>query len=200
MEVKELKVEPRDQFGKGAARKLRRRGLVPGVVYGHGEAPRSFSVDPVIMDRTASRSGYGRNTVFKLSGLDADPLVMVKRTARDPVRRDLVHVDLQIVKESDQVEAKVPVELTGRPVGIVKGGQLQVVRRQVTVRCAPLSVPSKIVHDISNFDLAETLHVQDLTFPEGVVSGDPPGSNYAIAVMKAPRTDKRAAAAETAAS
>jgi large subunit ribosomal protein L25 len=179
-----LNVEARPDSGKGAARKLRARGRIPGVIYGHQEKAVPFSVDPTPLRRTIHASGFGRNTVLKIEGLERTVLALLHDTQVDPVKRNLLHIDLLEVREDEKVTVSVPVELSGRAKGVVLGGTLQQLRRQVDVKCTPLTIPKKIVMDVREMNLNQTYHVSDLPFPEGTspVSSE----KLAIATLVAP--------------
>ena len=186
----ELQVEPRTGAGKGGARKLRAQGLIPGILYGHKEKALSFSVKPETFERHIRGSGYGRNTVLRVKGLERDAMALLKDTQVDPVRRDLLHIDLIEVRETEEVTVSVPVTYSGRPIGVVEGGLLQIVRRRVPVTCTPLSIPKSIDIDVTEMTIGQTLHVADVQFPEGTRAGCP-GAWTLVSVAAPP------AAAET---
>lgn len=186
MEQQVIEVEHRGTRGKGAARKLRATGMIPGVLYGHKEAPVAFSVNPLELRKRIRASGMGRNTIFKLSGLDRDVLALLKETQVDPVRRDLLHIDLIEVREGDQVFVDVPLEFSGKAAGVVAGGDLQVVRRSIEVACSPLTIPRSIPVDVTPLEIGDTLHAGDLPFPEGVVCTN---ERLAVVNIKAPRAE-----------
>ena len=167
----ELQVEPRIGDGKGGARKLRAQGKIPGILYGHKEKALSFAVRPDAFERHIRGSGYGRNTVLRVRGLERDAIALLKDTQVDPVRRDLLHIDLIEVRESEEVTVDVPVSYSGRAAGVVEGGLLQIVRRRVPVVCTPLSIPKVIDIDVTDMIIGRTLHVTDVTFPEGTRAG-----------------------------
>ncbi|MCK6551548.1 50S ribosomal protein L25/general stress protein Ctc [Myxococcota bacterium] len=197
MEQQVIKVEQRNESGKGAARRARRAGKIPGVLYGHKQAPVSLSLDPNELKKRVKASGLGRNTVFKVEGLGREVLALLKDAQTDPLKRTVLHVDFVEVRESDRVVVEVPFELTGKPVGVTAGGVLQVVRRTVALECSPLAIPAKLSFDVTNLGLNEALHVDDVKLPEGTKSV---GGNYAIATIHAPReVEERPAAAEGAA-
>src|SRR5688500_1649811 len=109
-----IEVQPRAQHGKGAARKLRATGKIPGVLYGHKEAPIPFEVDPTLLRKSLRSSDLGRNTVLTIRGLNREVLALVKDTQVDPVGRDVLHIDLIEVRSTDRVIVEVPVVLTGK--------------------------------------------------------------------------------------
>ncbi len=171
MEVGKLTVQARKNFGKGASRRYRAEGLVPGIVYGPMlEAPLSFtttekalklSLDPV--KRT--------NTVIEVSveGADAAPItVMVKDWQIDAIRRELTHVDLIAIDLTKEVEAEVPLHISGKAKAAVEGGQIALVRRVIPVLCTPDKIPTEFVFDVTELEIGDAVHISDLQMPEGV--------------------------------
>jgi large subunit ribosomal protein L25 len=163
-----VNVEPRKAHGKGGARKLRETGKIPGVLYGHKEKALSFSLDPHSFRKKMTASGYGRNTVLSVKGLEREVLALLKATQVDPVRRDLLHVDLIEVREDEAVTLKIPVVFEGRASGVRAGGSQQVLRRQISVRTTPLNIPKQLVVDVTKMEIAETCRAEDVKLPEGV--------------------------------
>ncbi len=187
MEQTVLQVEKRIADGKGAARKLRKTGKIPGVLYGHKQAPVSIAVDPHVLRKLLRSSGMGRNTIFTLKGLDRELTALVKDVEIDPVRRNMTHIDLIEIRETDRIVVDVPVELVGKPEGVVAGGVLQAVRRAIAVECSPLNIPKLIQVDVTHLQLGQAVHVSDVKFPEGTKSGYT--GNFAIASVQAPRAE-----------
>lgn len=190
METQLIEVQRRTPDGKGTARKVRKSGKIPGVLYGHKQDPVPFTVDPNEIHKRVKASGAGRNTVFKLSGLDRDVLALVKDVQIEPVKRNLLHIDFIEIRETDRVTVEVNIELVGKPVGVTAGGVLQAVRRSIAVNTSPLQIPAKIVVDVSHLGLNQALHVNDIKFPEGAKSGYPAGTNYALATVQPPRAEE----------
>jgi large subunit ribosomal protein L25 len=189
MQSQSIEVKRREVGGKGLARKIRQGGQIPGVLYGHKQEPVAFTIDPNELKKRVKASGMGRNTIFKVSGLDREIMALVKDVQIDPVKRNPIHIDLVEIRESDRIVVEVPVELTGKPAGVVAGGILQAVRRTIAVECSPLAIPQKIVADVTHLNLNQALHVNDVKFPEGTKSGYPAGTNFAIATVQAPRAE-----------
>ena len=188
-----IQVEERNSRGKGAARKQRAAGHIPGVLYGHKEVPIALTIDPRVISKRLRTSGMGRNTVFELAGLSRPVLCLLKDAQLHPLRRSLMHVDLVEVREDDDVNVNVPLLLTGKPVGVTAGGELQVIRRDVHVIAKPLAIPKSITLDITSVALGVTLHIEDITYPEGTRAAD--AGRLAILSVKAPREAKDSDAA-----
>ena len=187
MEQQVIEVEQRGPGKKGAARKLRATGKIPGILYGHKEAPVPFAVNPLELRKKIRASGMGRNTLFKVTGLEREILAILKDTQVDPVRRDLIHIDMIEVRKGDVMEVDVPLVFTGKPEGVVQGGELQVVRRSIPVRTNPLNIPRSIEVDVTPMMLGDAKHAGDLTYPEGVICLNP---KFAVCTVKAPRAEE----------
>ena len=167
----ELAIEIREPKGKGAARKLRATGRVPGVYYGSG-ASRSISFDPSALERVISSSSAGMNTLIGLVGATEieGRQVLIKDIQRDPVLGNLLHADLYAVDLSKKVTVSVPVRLLGTPMGVQLGnGILDHALREVELECLPTSIPEDIEIDVSELDLGHSLHVRDLSLPADVI-------------------------------
>lgn len=169
-----IEVKPRTPGKKGVSRKMRANGRVPGILYGHKEAPVPFSVDPKKLARLLRDSDLGSNTVLKLEGLPRAALAMVKEQQVHPVRRGLIHLDLIEVREDQQLTVKVPIVFSGRPAGVVAGGNLIYRKRTVKLTCTPDKIPAKIDLDISGLNVLDMVRVKELALPEGTSAGEDP--------------------------
>ncbi|WP_420808324.1 50S ribosomal protein L25/general stress protein Ctc [Archangium gephyra] len=197
MDKSTLEVKAREGSGKGAARRLRSQGLVPAVVYGkHLEKPLSVAVDPKAV-RAAINTPHKLNTLITLKGVGADQQVLFKDYQRDPVSRDILHVDFIAVREDEQVKVNVPLILIGKAEGVADGGLLSQVRREIEVYAKPRSIPEKIEVDVTPLKIAMAMHINDVKLPEGVVVKS--NVNYTIAVVSAPEGAAEAAPAAAAA-
>lgn len=165
-----IDVELRSGFGKSFNRKLRATGRIPAVVYGHGNDPVSLSVDPISLERKIKASHAGMNTLFDLVGEQSvtGRTVLVKELQRDPVRGGLVHADFFEIDANETIQVSVPIHLTGTAEGVVMGGVIEHVLREVELSCLPRAIPDEIVVDVTPLEVGDSLHVSDLTVPEGV--------------------------------
>ena len=161
----------RTQTGKGAARRLRAEGKVPAVLYGGGGEPVTLSLDPKALVGALDPE-LKRNTLFDLQidgGAAKGCLVMVKDAQLDPLRDEIMHVDLIRTREDQMIDVKVPLILTGRPIGVKLGGVLQQVFRMLPVLARADSIPAKIEMDSSDWQIGDMFRVSDLKLPPGVV-------------------------------
>lgn len=189
MEPQSLNIETRANTGKGVARQLRAAGKVPGVFYGPGTEPVSITLSPKELTKLL-HGEHRRNTLFKVAVDGAEHLALVKELQLHPVTRAIRHVDLYKVSLDSQVEVSVPFSTRGRAKGVVAGGELNVIFRELPVRTTPDKVPAAIKVDVTNMDLGDFIKVKDLTLPEGVVVTMDPERNVVALATARRRTAK----------
>ena len=184
-----LKVEQRSEFGSRQSRRLRRSGLVPGVVYGDGNEARAFQVPERLAHTVLTRGGALIDLEFDGSG--STPVV-VKEQQRDPVRGALIHLDLLEVKLDEEIEAEVPLELLGTEdaPGVKEGGVLEHVTHQITIRALPTAIPEGIPADVSGMSIGDTLQLSAVIAPEGVEFAVDDPSEVTIATLSPPRVEE----------
>ena len=194
-----LDVEVRSSIGKGAARKLRAAGRIPGVCYGSGRAPVSVSLDPRSLERLIATSATGINTLIDLrvsGGGDFDGrVVLVKELQRDPVSARALHADFYAVDLEQAIEVSVPIHVTGTAPGVTNGGILDHALRELRLECLPRAIPDQILVDVSGLDIGMSLHVRDLVLPEGVTLMSDPDLSVISVVTPAALEEETAAAA-----
>ena len=184
-----LKVAPRDDFGSRSARRMRREGLVPGVVYSGGSEATAFQV----AEREVRNVIAEGAALFDLSvdGGKARPVV-VKEQQLHPVRGTLRHIDLQEVKLDEAIQAEVLIELEGaeEAPGVKASGVLEHVTREVTVEALPTEIPDKITVDVSAMEINDTLQLSAITPPSGVtfVVDDP--DEVTLVTLSPPRVEE----------
>jgi large subunit ribosomal protein L25 len=166
----ELNIELRDGKGKGAARKLRAAGRIPGIFYGAGDGAQAVALDPRVLDRLIRASAAGINTLFDLRGGGAldGKRVLVKEIQRDPVTGTPLHADLYAVDLDRTIQVSVPYRLMGTAQGVKMGGIVDHSLREVELSCLPRWIPEEIQVDISGLDVGDSLHVRDIPLPENV--------------------------------
>jgi large subunit ribosomal protein L25 len=178
-----LSVELREPAGSRGARRLRRTGKVPGVVYGGGEDPVSFAVDARLLRQTLAHAG----AVIDLSVDGTTTPVVLKEIIRHPVTGDTVHVDLLRVRLDQTIQTMVVVELVGtdEAPGVKEGGVLEQVTREVTIEALPTDIPDNIQHDVSEAQIGDTITLASLNVPSGVSLIDDPETT--LATLTPPR-------------
>src|SRR5204862_1319672 len=155
--------------GKNAARRLRRKGLVPGVVYGGKGENLSVAVDPKALQRVL-RSEAGRNAILKLSIADhGSTNAILKSWQVDPIRESFLHADFYRIAMDVAIRVTVPILVMGEARGVkVDGGILELIMREIAVECLPGDIPEHIDIDVSDLGLNGALRVSDLRVTEKV--------------------------------
>lgn len=194
--MSELKIEvqPREQTGKNANRRVRARGKIPAVVYGGGKESVAIEVDRKTFVETM-RPEVGENPIFLLRLGDKERHAMIRDIQMDPVSRMVIHIDFQRILMDQKVRVAVAVELTGTAQGVKEGGLLDFVTREVHVECLPGEIPKSIEHDVSSLQIGEHIEAKALRLPQGITLLDEP--ERVIASLGHARTE--AAEAEAAA-
>ncbi len=164
-----IQAEPREEFGKNESRRLRHAGRIPAVVYGGGGQAIPVVVDPKAISQVLYSEG-GHNTVFTLEIKGRTPArVLLSDWQVDPVKGDLLHVDLFRISADTRLKLKIPVQLTGEPFGVkTEGGILEFITREVEIECLPDDIPEHIVVDITEFKIGRNLRAGDLPLGQRV--------------------------------
>ena len=166
-ESTKLSLNARDPEGSRTARRLRRTGEVPGVIYGGDAEPSHFSVDARILRNTLARSGAILD--ISIDGGKASP-VIVKDLQRHPVRGEIMHLDLVRVNMNETIHTTVVLELIGadEAPGVSEGGVLSQETREVNIEALPGDIPDTITHDVSKMQINDTLTLSAVTVPAGI--------------------------------
>jgi len=166
LELIELKTNTRTTTGNGPARRLRKEGQIPAVLYGSKAETVLLSINSHSLDMILKGGGAGQvlfNLVIHEDGKTRTSLAMIKELQIHPVSRNFLHVDFYEINMDQKIKVKVPVVTTGKSAGVELGGMLQIVRRELEVQCLPLSVPESIVIDITDLDIGDSIHVGDIS-------------------------------------
>jgi large subunit ribosomal protein L25 len=189
--------ESRTESGKNANRRLRIKGLIPGVLYGAKKEALHVSVSPKDIGAVL-KSAAGENTLFDLDLKGSRRKVILKEFQREPLKGRLLHVDLYEVALDKKIEVKVHIEILGVPVGVkTQGGILDFVTRELEVECLPTEIPDKISVDVTGLELGKHLRVSDLQIPDNVTVLTEPG--VVVVHVVAPRAEEVAVAVEAVA-
>ncbi len=187
-ERKEITVQAkaRDGRGKNDARRARREGLIPVVVYG-GEGGSVAALAPLRELAAILRSESGRNSIFTLDIEGVGPSeVMFHDRQIDPVRSRLIHADFTRLVKGQKIEVTVPLHLVGEPFGVrEEQGVLEQIFREIEIRCEPREIPDSIDVDVSELKVHDVLHVSDLRVAEGIEILTPPDTVIAtVGIVK----------------
>jgi large subunit ribosomal protein L25 len=194
----EISIELREGSGKGAARKLRASGRIPGVCYSRGAASTSISLDPSALDQLIKTSAAGINTLIDLKGVSAleGRPALVKALQRDPVRGNPLHADFYALDLARAIDVSVPVHLIGSAVGLLTGGIVDHNLRELELSCLPNAIPDEITLDVSALDIGDSLHVRDVPLPSGVELLSDPELSVVSVVAPAAAEEEAAPEAE----
>ncbi len=185
MTERELWVERRKETGKGPARRVRREGKIPAIIYGPGREPVPVVVDPKQIIKIL-QIPTGKNTILTLKSSEPElegRKVLIRDYQIDPIIDELIHIDLMEVKEDRPVRVQVPIQLLGKPIGVEKGGTLEEHIRQLEIVCLPSQIPEVVKIDVSELDLGDSIHIRDLKLEGIKVLTE---GHLAIATMLAP--------------
>jgi large subunit ribosomal protein L25 len=192
MATASLNASPRKEGGKGAARKLRASGQVPGVIYGRGREPQPLSVNAREFDRLAERVRI-TSTVIELSLDGRTARTLIRELQRDPIKRSVLHIDFQELVAGEKIVVSVPLRFNGTAEGVKEGGILEEVMHNIDVRVDPANIPDHLDVDVTSLAIGHSLHVSDIPLPPGVEIIDDP--EQTIAVLGAPRAEEEPAPA-----
>jgi large subunit ribosomal protein L25 len=170
-----LEVQEREARGSRESRRLRKQGLVPGVLYGRGKKPHAICVHERELRRVLSGAA-GLHTILDvvIGDQKTTHASVLKEYQRDPVRGTLTHVDLQEVRLDQPIQAQVAVALVGEAAGVKEGGVLSQVTREVTVEALPLEMPEHLELDVSAMAVGDTFRVSALADADGIRILDDP--------------------------
>jgi large subunit ribosomal protein L25 len=188
MAIAELTVRSRDAVGKSAVRKMRADGLVPAVLYGKEVESTPLAIDEHVLSRFLYK--YGQSTLVSLvsdaGGQGEEKLAIIKDIQYHPVTGRVSHLDFYGIQIGVPIEVEVPLNFTGKAVGIAKGGLLQLVRRTLEIRCLPREIPEELTIDVSDLDIGDAIHVNDLEM-EGIEFVSP--INFTIVTVQAAKAE-----------
>jgi large subunit ribosomal protein L25 len=180
-----IKLEVKEREGRGSAdsRRLRREGMIPGVLYGKGKTPHAICVPERELRRVLTGSA-GLHAILDvvLEGQSTTHASILKDYQQDPVRGHIAHVDLQEVRLDQPIQATVSVHLVGDPVGAKEGGVLSQVQREINVEALPMEIPEHLELDVSGMAIGDTLRLADLPAREGVTYLDDPDETVLASV------------------
>jgi len=171
MERYEVEVAVREETGKGAARRLREQGKIPGVVYGKNREPQSLIVDPHDIANKVNS-----NAIFDLKIMEDEDgsaekeaeVTMIKDFQKDVIKGNIIHVDFQQISMDETITIDVPLNLVGESFGVKEGGVMQQLMREVSIEVLPSDIPEELDLDVSELDVGDSLQVGDLEVDEGI--------------------------------
>jgi large subunit ribosomal protein L25 len=192
MPMQELTIKRREGTGKQFAKRLRRQGVVPAILYG-GAKNEPVTVDPKsVLRMIAGHAGTTQLLTVKMDGEGGSRLAIIRAMQFDPVSENLIHVDLQEVSPDKPITVRVAVHPAGEAVGVRDTkGILNLVLHEVSVSCLPTVIPERIDADVSELAIGDVLTIADLSVPEGVRVLNDPGQ--AVATVSPPMAEEEVA-------
>ena len=194
METLEIRVDPREKKHKRDAKRLLRNGKIPAILYGPKTEAVALALDKrEFSSRVADLEGSHLVRLKSESAALADKVALVKEMQFHPISGDVIHTDLYEVDLSARITVRVPLHFVGKAEGVVRGGILQPIVREVEVECLPLDIPAFFDVDVSRLDIGDSVHIEELTMPENVTVVAE--SNLALVAVVPPTVEEAPAAA-----
>jgi large subunit ribosomal protein L25 len=167
-----LKAEKRTVIGRNAIKKIKKEGLVPGVIYGSQAEPIALQVESRALTNVLAHAS-NEHVLVELeiteAGQSSNRLALIQEVQHHPLKRQLLHVDFHAVSATEKITSEVPIEAFGEPLGVrTFGGLLEYSLRSLEVECFPQDLPDIIRLDVSNLNIGESLHVRDIPLSSGV--------------------------------
>ena len=186
-----LSATSRTEKGKGVAKRLRREGKLPAVVYGHKTDPIALTIDSKQLLKLIVE-GKSEHKLFGLSiegnGKPIEKIVMIKELQIHPLKRNFLHVDFFEVAMDEEITLSLVIKLVGEAPGVEMGGMLQQVRREIEIKCLPSQIPDTVEIDVSALNIGDSVHLNDIQLPEGIKVLD--DADLTIATVLAPVVEK----------
>lgn len=195
-----FEVQPRAEIGKSANKRYRSAGLLPSVVYSHGEAsiPLLIGYKDFCHRSKLARSSQIFTLKSKDAAVDGRPVV-VKEIQRNYLDGAVLHVDFQALKEDEAITVRIPLNIVGEPVGVkLQGGILTIVCHDLAVRCLPRNIPDTITVDVTSLEIGHNIHADGVKLPEGVDLADSPEETIVSVVVPKVVEEAKPATAEAA--
>jgi large subunit ribosomal protein L25 len=169
LETLEIQVDAREAGSKQQARRLRRDGKIPAVFYGPKTPAVALELNKKeFSTRVAGLEGSHLVRLKSASAALADKVALVKEMQYHPITGDVIHADLYEVDLTARIQVHVPLHFVGKAAGVVRGGILQPIVREIEVECLPMDIPQFFDVEVSALDIGDTIHIEDLSMPEGV--------------------------------
>ena len=171
METLEIQAEAREVDSKRQARRLRRAGKIPGILYGPKTPPISLELNKrEFSSRVAGLEGSHLVRLKSSSTALAAKVALVKDMQYHPITGDVIHTDLYEVDLTAKIQVHVPLHFVGKAEGVVRGGILQPIVREIEVECLPMDIPEFFNVEVSALDIGDAVHIEEVQMPEGVTA------------------------------
>ncbi len=190
MEKIELKVTIRKTTGNGAARELRREGMIPAILYGPKAEPVMLSVMTKELENILMTSNIGQVLLDLLiqNGKQTSRTAMIKELQAQPVSGSLLHVDFYEVAMDQKIKISIPVVTTGQSKGVEEGGVLQLVRHEVEIFCYPNNIPESLEVNVTDMDIGDSMHMDEVSIDESFELVDE--TNFTLVTILSPKAEE----------
>jgi large subunit ribosomal protein L25 len=196
LETLEIQADAREAGSKQQARRLRRDGKIPAVFYGPKTPAVALELNKKeFSTRVAGLEGSHLVRLKSASAALADKVALVKEMQYHPITGDVIHADLYEVDLTARIQVHVPLHFVGKAAGVVRGGILQPIVREIEVECLPMDIPQFFDVEVSALDIGDTIHIEDLSIPEGVTAVYE--SNFALVAVVPPTVEEAPTVAPT---
>src|SRR5215470_8849813 len=196
MATASLKATARSDAGTGFARKIRQSGNIPAVIYGHGREPQKLSLAEREVERLLGTISAA-STVIELAVDGATARTLIREIQRHPVKRNILHIDFQQLVAGEKVTVSVRIRFTGTADGVRNsGGILAETMHELSVRCDPSMIPDHVEVDVTPLTIGHSIHVSDLSLPEGVQVLDEPNATVCVCTAPAAAIEEAPVATE----
>ena len=194
METLEIQVDERVKERKRDAKRLLRGGKIPGILYGPKTSPVALELNKKeFTSRVAGLEGSHLVRLKSSAPALTDKVALVKQMQYHPISGDVIHADFYEVDLTAKITVRVPLHFIGKAAGVVRGGILQPIVREIEVECLPLDIPEFFNVDVSGLDIGDAIHVEDLAMPEGVTAIYE--TNFAMVTVATPSVEEAPTAA-----
>ncbi len=180
MSEQELKAAIRVETGKANARRLRKTGFVPCTIYGVEENSTSLTINRKELEKLLSEA----HSIIKVMVDGHDQRCVVKEIQYHPVKGNIIHIDLQRIKDGQEIQLSIPIKFIGEAPGVKMGGVFQTIRSELDVSTLPKYLPNEIEIDISELEIGNTIHINDLQLENITINHDPESSICSIVLPK----------------
>lgn len=189
MDLINFNVKPRTTRGDGAAKAMRREGMAPAVLYGPQTEPVLLSINSHEMEILLKTASTGQSLLgLQIEGGGDPKPAIIKDMQRNVLTGEILHVDFYEVDMKRKITVQIPIVTTGLSKGVEMGGMLQIIRREVDVLCYPNQIPDEIVCDITDLDVGESVHIEDLSLAEGIEI--PHEANFTLLTILAAKAEE----------
>jgi large subunit ribosomal protein L25 len=179
-----ITAEPRTEFGKGGARRTRRAGKLPAVLYGHGTDPRHLSLPSREFEHALRTDGA--NVLLDLQLSDGSELALPKSIQRDPIRGAIEHVDLILVRRGERITVEIVIQVVGE---VVAGGLLDQSLTTLSVTAEATNIPAGVEVSVEGLEIGQSVHAGEITLPAGVeIAGD--SQQVVVHIVPAPTAEE----------